>query len=358
MTPINIGVTLSGSEGSQYQKEGKKMSAKRLKPTSKIMMGLGSITIIVLVLLFLDIFVYKHSPPVYVVLGIILIASIFILISGVMDMVKNFRDLVLRIRDSANQTASSSNNLAQISEQSAQTMTQLAGSVSQISSSTSMVAQSSQQASSASSQANQAAMQGKEAIEKLVQKMQGIQSSVEESAKGMEGLARRSTQIGEIVSVITKIADQTNLLSLNAAIEAARAGEAGKGFAVVADEVRKLAESSSKSAQQIQNIIQEVQKDTTKTVDLARQGAKDVEEGGIFTSETQKVFSEIAKTIKNITIQIDHITSAAEQTAALSEEASASSEEQTAAIQEIARSAGGLSSIAKSLQEAVQQFKV
>lgn len=273
-------------------------------------------------------------------------------------MVGNLKNLVAKISDSATQTADSSSNLAQISEQSTQTMSQLASAVSQISSAASQVAQSAQEAATSSSHADRLSKQGKETIEKLVQRMQGIQVSIEESARAMGDLRKRSVQIGEIVGVITNIADQTNLLSLNAAIEAARAGEAGRGFAVVADEVRKLAESSSNSAREIHKIIDEVQKDTERSVKLVRQGEKDVKEGGVLTNQTQKIFSEIAGSIENVARQIEQIAASAEETAASSQESSASSEEQTAAIEEVAVSASQLSTIAKSLQEAVQQFKV
>jgi len=140
-------------------------------------------------------------------------------------------------------------------------------------------------------------------------------------------LDEKSKEIETIVSAITAIADQTNLLALNAAIEAARAGEHGRGFAVVADEVRKLAEQSTMSAQQIIQIIQETKDDTREVIDTMDIVTNNVDAGVQIVKETGTLFSGILKEIKHVTEQIHEVS-------AVSEQLSAGSEEITAAFQE------------------------
>ncbi|RNB85601.1 methyl-accepting chemotaxis protein [Brevibacillus panacihumi] len=164
-------------------------------------------------------------------------------------------------------------------------------------------------------------------IQKTLEQMALIQSSVANSALSVKNLDEKSKEIETIVSAITAIADQTNLLALNAAIEAARAGEHGRGFAVVADEVRKLAEQSTMSAQQIIQIIQETKDDTREVIDTMDIVTNNVDAGVQIVKETGTLFSGILKEIKHVTEQIHEVS-------AVSEQLSAGSEEITAAFQE------------------------
>jgi len=130
-----------------------------------------------------------------------------------------------------------------------------------------------------SARASEDAKSGGEAVARTVDGMKAISENMENTARVITGLGKRSQEIGRILEVIEEIADQTNLLALNAAIEAARAGEAGRGFAVVADEVRKLAERSVEAAKEIGDVVRQVQQETTDAVEVARSGASEAKQG-------------------------------------------------------------------------------
>jgi methyl-accepting chemotaxis protein len=274
------------------------------------------------------------------------------------EMVYNLRSLVEEIRSGASKVAEASKSFTSVTDQSTATMSQLAGSVSQISKAATQVSQAAQTASLAAQQTLTSANTGKDTLEKAVSKMSVIRSTADSTAQVIEELGEHSGQVGDIVKVITRIADQTNLLSLNAAIEAARAGEAGRGFAVVADEVRKLAEDSANSAAKISQLVGEIQEKTVKAVEMTNQTTKEVKEGVIITSESEKKFFEIVQAAQNIANQIESIAAAAEETAASTEESSAASEEQAAGIEELSASAQNLLHTAQQLDELVSRFHI
>lgn len=246
-------------------------------------------------------------------------------------MVENLRELLGKVKVIANTVAKASTQLEQVSTQSVQT-------TGQISSATTSIAQSSQAASVASQGANTAGVKGRDFIEKLVKKIAVLKEVSETNARAMAGLSNRSVQIGEIVDVITKIADQTNLLSLNAAIEAARAGEAGRGFAVVADEVRKLAENSAASAEEISKIINDVQNDSKSATEASINGKRESEESALITVDASKMFSEVVAQVESIARQIEQIAASAEETSASAEESTASTEELSASVSQLEQS--------------------
>lgn len=215
--------------------------------------------------------------------------------------------------------------------------------------------------------------------EAVLDKMDQIKIAVDGSADVIKALDGKSKQIGEIVSLITNIADQTNLLALNAAIEAARAGEHGRGFAVVADEVRKLAEDSGNAANQIADLINEIQEGTTDAVRSMQKGTDEVESGVQSVSESVTAIQEIvassagltkmaqeiaaaaeeqSASIEQVTASVEDVSSISEQSAAGSEQASAAVEEQTSSLQELANSAQELFTMAAGLQESVALFKL
>ncbi|WP_328153990.1 methyl-accepting chemotaxis protein [Cytobacillus praedii] len=233
--------------------------------------------------------------------------------------------------------------------------------------------------SEASSQATQKAKDGGVYVSRTVQQINAISHSVNESGEVFQSLDQRSKEIGEITKVISDIADQTNLLALNAAIEAARAGEHGKGFAVVADEVRKLAEQSQQSSAQISGLIAEIQQDMLHSNKSIEQVTRDVKEGLAIVEQTEDSFKGILHFMNSLAGKIHDLAATAEQVSASVEEVSAtvssitqisagtsdhsknvaaSAEEQLASMKEISISAQSLSKLAEDLQTLIGKFKI
>jgi methyl-accepting chemotaxis protein len=222
------------------------------------------------------------------------------------------------------------------------------------------------------------AEEGGKSVHRTMNQMNSIFGSVEKSNKIIKSLFERSVEIGSILDIISGIADQTNLLALNAAIEAARAGEHGKGFAVVADEVRKLAEQSQSSAKQITELIKGIQNDTNNSVQIMEKVTEDVEDGMKVSSETIGKFDQIMSSMKDMTPQIEAISATVQQisagiqevtatanelaniardNAAVSEEVAASTQEQQASIEEVSASVRSLSKMADELKWLINQFR-
>lgn len=220
---------------------------------------------------------------------------------------------------------------------------------------------------------------GQKEIANVQAQMDAIHQSIQKSGEIIHQLDGRSKQIEQILSVITQIADQTNLLALNAAIEAARAGEQGKGFAVVADEVRKLAEESQQSAGQISKLIIEIQNDMNRSARSVEHVKTEAAEGVTMIQRTRDAFKEIAAatgeisaeisdlsaSVTNISASAHHINdSFAANTADIKEstkntrQAAALTEEQFAAMEEITAASETLSQLAEELTGIISQFKM
>ncbi|MGG1348322.1 methyl-accepting chemotaxis protein TlpC [Bacillus subtilis] len=220
---------------------------------------------------------------------------------------------------------------------------------------------------------------GQKEIANVQAQMDAIHQSIQKSGEIIHQLDGRSKQIEQILSVITQIADQTNLLALNAAIEAARAGEQGKGFAVVADEVRKLAEESQQSAGQISKLIIEIQNDMNRSARSVEHVKTEAAEGVTMIQRTRDAFKEIAAAtgeisaeISDLSASVTNISASAHQindsfaanTADIKEstkntrQAAALTEEQFAAMEEITAASETLSQLAEELTGIISQFKM
>jgi methyl-accepting chemotaxis protein len=235
----------------------------------------------------------------------------------------------------------------------------------EMSTTSSEIAQNCVSATKSSEKANGAAVTGETVINETVAVMDRINSIVKASSKTVGSLGERSDQIGEIINLINDIADQTNLLALNAAIEAARAGEQGRGFAVVADEVRKLAERTTEATKQIGQTIKAMQTETKQAVVSMEEGVKAVEIGTQDARKSGDALKDILKQINMVTSEISQIAVASEQQTATANEVaqniqriSESMEETARNVSENADAASQMAQLSAELKILIGQFKL
>ncbi|MFT9846535.1 methyl-accepting chemotaxis protein [Aneurinibacillus sp. REN35] len=263
------------------------------------------------------------------------------------------------------------------SEQQVQSVEDTSATVTRMSESMQQIAQHAQQTSATVAEASTTASHGNEAIQLAIQQMQLIHEKISGLSDTIKNLDGRSREIENFVDIITGIASQTNLLSLNAAIEAARAGEQGRGFAVVADEVRQLADQSSQSARHITALIQTVQQETRMAVASMEDGVQEVKKGMDAVHAAGQSFQTIHESIDHaaeqvyevsasvqtitagaevITASIHTISEIAETSAASMQGVSATTEEQLASMEEISTSAEALARMAEELEGMLKRF--
>ncbi|HZG86014.1 methyl-accepting chemotaxis protein [Paenibacillus sp.] len=241
------------------------------------------------------------------------------------------------------------------------------------------VAQNSSQLAEEAADMEYRSMQGHSSVQNMVEQMTSISGFVDNMSRTVDLLNRKSEEIGSILVLIRWIAEQTNLLSLNAAIEASRVGEHGRGFAVVAGEVRKLSEQTKQSADQISGLIADIQEQIRHASQSMGYGTEVVEKGILMAQETSGLFAEMLRASKNVAMQTQEVSSATQQMSAGTEELAASADELSATMDttasgaaEIAQSVEAqrgqlasiveasnlLSSVAETLKERIERFRV
>jgi methyl-accepting chemotaxis protein len=286
--------------------------------------------------------------------------------------VSSLQGLIVEVSGSAREVASAATEIAASSEEMAsgiksqeeQTI-QVASAVEEMAASVTEVARKSADAADSASLSGREAGEGGRIVTQTVDQMRGISDDVAASAKAVHALGKRGEEIGQIITVINDIADQTNLLALNAAIEAARAGEHGRGFAVVADEVRKLAERTTKATEEVARSIREIQDETTKAVTRMEAGTVSVNRGVELATTAGRALEGIVRSSGELQGVVQSIAAATEEQSAASTQISQSietmkrvSSEAADGAQQAAHAATNLSAQAERLQELVGRFRL
>ncbi len=292
--------------------------------------------------------------------------------SSFKTMVTNLTGMIRQLQDNSTQLVSAATEIASSSEQmsrgatdQSEQMVQISTAVEEMSATIVESSRNAGEASDASKNASENASNGGEIMSETIQGMQRITDVVRGSAESIGKLATSADQIGEIIGVIDDIADQTNLLALNAAIEAARAGEQGRGFAVVADEVRKLAERTGKATGEITDMIKGIQTETQEAVGSMETGIKEVDQGRDLADRAGSSLSEIVSMSQRVMDMVTQIATAAEEQSAAAEQISKSVEnvasitkETATGAEQSATAAEELNRQAEGMQGMAAQFRI
>lgn len=283
----------------------------------------------------------------------------------------NLRTLIQGIRvcadelsQNAVQVKDTSTSMSSAGAEQADATSTMAAAVEELTVSIAQISDNTEQATSTAYTAKQSAENGGETLNEVVRGIEAIASSVTQSAAAMQKLEQQSSDISEIISTITEIADRTNLLALNAAIEAARAGEQGRGFAVVADEVRKLAEQTKGSTDRISGMVYEIQRITqgaaqtmNTSVDLVQSGLSQADAVNQTIEQIKSNADRVSEAISAISVSMREQSHVSTEISRNVERVAQMTEENTAAAQQNTQVSGHLAQLSSKLMQSVHAFK-
>ena len=295
-----------------------------------------------------------------------------VLQQGIQRMGTTLRELISGIRDGVTQIASAAEELSAVTEQTSAGVNsqkietdQVATAMHEMTATVQEVARNAEQASLAAADADGQARAGDKVVAEAIAQIERLAAEVARSTDAMTHLQQESNKIGSVMDVIKAVAEQTNLLALNAAIEAARAGEAGRGFAVVADEVRGLAQRTQKSTEEIEGLVAGLQNGTQQVAAVMNNSRSLTDSSVELTRKAGVSLENITRTVSNIQSMNQQIAAAAEQQSAVAEEISRSivnvrdvSEQTATASDETAKSSVELARLGSQLQQMVSHFRV
>jgi twitching motility protein PilJ len=280
-------------------------------------------------------------------------------------LVATINETAVRVSAAAQETQATAMHLADAAEQQAKQITTATSAINQIATSMDTVSRDSAESVDVAQRSVQIASRGAEVVRETIQGMDSIRDQIQETSKRIKRLGESSQEIGSIVELINDIAEQTNILALNAAIQAASAGEAGRGFAVVADEVQRLAERSASATKRIETLVQTIQSDTNEAVSSMEQttaevvaGARLAEDAGTALGDIERVSNDLAGLIQNISAAARQQSAAATDTSATMNVIQEITSQTSLGASQTAESIGNLAQLANDLRLSVANFKL
>ncbi len=291
--------------------------------------------------------------------------SINFAIDQLRNLVSTINQTAVQVSSAAQETQSTAMHLAEAAEHQAQEIAGASAAINEMAVSIDQVSANAAESAAVAERSVAIANKGAEVVQATIRGMDTIREQIQETSKRIKRLGESSQEIGDIVSLITDIADQTNILALNAAIQASMAGDAGRGFAVVADEVQRLAERSSAAAKQIETLVKTIQTDTNEAVISMEHTTSEVVRGARLAQDAGVALEEIENVSKTLAELIQNISNAARQQAASAGHISNTmnviqeiTSQTSAGTTATAKSIGNLAEMAAELRNSVAGFKL